>query len=396
MSGTQAGNGKPAATIDVEAAVRERYSAAAQAPETSLCCPIQYNDTYLDVLPQELIDRDYGCGDPSRHVARGETVLDLGCGGGKICFIASQVVGPEGRVLGVDMNDDMLALARRYQAAIGDRIGWHNVEFFKGRIQDLALDLQRFDRVLHEQPIDSADRWLEARRLADRLRRDEPMIASDSVDVVVSNCVLNLVQPHDREQLFREIHRVLKRGGRAVISDIVSDEPVPEHLKHDAKLWSGCISGAFVEDEFLKAFEAAGFYGIEIIERQTEPWATVEGIEFRSVTVRAFKGKEGPCIEHNQAVIYRGPWKSVTDDDSHVLRRGVRTAVCEKTFNLYTHTPYSDEVIPVAPREAVDPADAQAFDCLRNFVRDPRETKGPGFNATKAPNSNCCGPSECC
>ena len=126
----------------------------------------------------------------------------------------------------------------------------------------------------------------------------------------------------DRQQLFSEMMRVLRRGGRAIISDIVSDEPVPDRLKRDATLWSGCISGAFVEDELLAAFSQAGFYGMEMVARQEEPWTVLEGSEFRSVTIRAFKGKEGPCSDHHQAVIYRGPWKSVQDDDGHTLRRG--------------------------------------------------------------------------
>ena len=108
--------------LDVEAAVRARYSAASQAAEPALCCPVKYEAKYLAVLPSELIERDYGCGDPSRFVAEGEAVLDLGSGGGKICYIASQIVGPQGRVIGVDMNEQMLELARKYQAEIAGRV----------------------------------------------------------------------------------------------------------------------------------------------------------------------------------------------------------------------------------------------------------------------------------
>jgi SAM-dependent methyltransferase len=383
--------------LDVEQAVRERYSAASKEREPALCCPVIYDKQYLEVLPQELIDRDYGCGDPSKYVHEGETVLDLGSGGGKICYIASQIVGPQGRVLGIDMNDDMLELARKYQGEISDRIGWNNVEFFKGKIQDLALDHDRFAAHLQSNPIADTETWMQAQQFADKLRSEEPMIASDSVDVVLSNCVLNLVDPIAREQLFAEIHRVLRRGGRAVISDIVCDEVVPEHLKNNPELWSGCISGAFVEHEFLKEFERAGLYGVEIVIRQEEPWATIEGIEFRSITVRAFKGKEGPCMDHHQAVIYRGPWKSVTDDDGHVLRRGVPTAVCAKTFNIYTAQPYADEVIAVPPHKAVHSDEAKPYDCRRNAVRHPRETKGLDFDKTQLPEANCCGPDgDCC
>jgi SAM-dependent methyltransferase len=382
--------------LDVERAVRERYSAASRQQEPSLCCPVQYERQYLEVLPQELIDRDYGCGDPSKYVAEGETVLDLGSGGGKICYIASQIVGPQGRVIGVDMNDDMLALAHQYRDEIAGRIGWNNVEFRKGKIQDLALDVGKFEQHLAAHPVCNADDWTRAQRFAEDSRASDPMIASDSVDVVLSNCVLNLVDPDDRRQLFAEIHRVLKRGGRAVVSDIVCDEAVPEHLKSNPELWSGCISGAFVEHEFLEAFEQAGFYGIEIVVRQEEPWATVEGIEFRSMTVRAFKGKEGPCLDHHQAVVYCGPWKSVTDDDGHVLRRGVRTAVCQKTFEIYSAAPYTEGIIPVPPQEAIAPEDAKLYDCRRNAVRDPRETKSLDFDKTELPAGSCCEPNDKC
>ena len=144
------------------------------------------------------------------------------------------------------------------------------------------------------------------------------------MDVVVSDCVLNLVRPQDKASLFREIHRVLKRGGRAVISDIVSDEDVPERLQHDPELWAGCISGAMREDRFSQAFEEAGLYGVTFVERPAEPWRTVEGIEFRSITVIAYKGKEGPCWDRKQAVVYKGPFREVRDDDPRDYRQRER------------------------------------------------------------------------
>src|SRR5436309_2599326 len=137
-----------------ESVVKERYAAGARAREASLCCPVDYNPKYLDAIPAEVIERDYGCGDPTRYLQPGETVLDLGSGTGKICFIAAQVVGPKGRVIGVDMTDEMLAIARRAAPVVAESIGYANVEFVKGFIQELAL-------------------------------------ADASIDVIVSNCVLN-------------------------------------------------------------------------------------------------------------------------------------------------------------------------------------------------------------
>jgi arsenite methyltransferase len=382
--------------MPVENAVRRTYAEGAQRRVAELCCPVDYDPRFLEAIPAEVLERDYGCGDPSRHLREGETVLDLGSGTGKICFIASQVVGPEGRVIGVDMTADMLEVARRNVPEVASSLGYANVEFRRGRIQDLALDLDALDRALEGRVLAGAEGLLEGERLADRLRRDAPLVPDASVDVVVSNCVLNLVDPTDKERLFAEIFRVLRRGGRAVISDIVSDEPVPAHMQADPDLWAGCVSGALTEEDFLGAFERAGFYGMRLLERQEEPWRTVEGIEFRSVTVEAFRGKEGPCWERNQAVIYRGPFREVVDDDGHRMERGRRYAVCDKTFSIYRGEPYREAFVFVEPRVPIPPADAAAFDCSRAELRHPRETKGEAYDQTTSATEPCCGPEGCC
>ncbi len=384
------------ASMNVDSAVRDRYSNAAQAAEASLCCPVDYDAQYLKAIPQEIIERDYGCGDPSKHLAMGDDVLDLGSGGGKICYIASQVVGAAGSVVGVDVNDEMLELARQYQPVVAETIGHSNVDFRKGRIQDLQLNLEQFELWLQEHPVNSASDWLAAQEEADRLRRESPLVASDSVDAVVSNCVLNLVKNEDRQQLFGEVFRVLRRGGRAIISDIVSDEDVPQSLQNDPRLWSGCISGAFREDAFLEAFEDAGFYGVEILTRQEEAWAVVDGIEFRSMTVQAWKGKEGPCLDRHQAVVYNGPWKTVVDDDGHRLQRGKRMAVCGKTFNIYTSGPYASQITPIQPTTEVPIEAAEQFDCHGGILRAPQETKSGQPTLDVLPGGDCCGETGCC
>ena len=384
-------------TLDVERAVSERYSRAAEAREESLCCPVSYDPKYLSVIPDEIKERDYGCGDPSRFVREGDAVLDLGSGGGKVCYIAAQIVGPEGFVIGVDVNDEMLMLAEKYRRQIGDEIGYRNVEFRKGRIQDLRLDLRLVDSYLRENPIRSAGELADFENYCARIREERPLVADESVDVVLSNCVLNLVRPEDKEQLFAEMFRVVRRGGRISISDIVSDEDLPDELKHDPELWSGCIAGAYREGAFLDAFDRAGFYGIEIVKRDECPWRTVRGIEFRSVTVVAHKGKQGPCWERRQAVIYRGPWRKVIDDDGHVLERGKRTAVCDKTFQLYNREPYARDIIGVEPLESIPLEEAAPFDCKRSAVRHPRETKGMGYDVTDLSGAQCCAPgNDCC
>ncbi|RMH02903.1 MAG: methyltransferase domain-containing protein [Planctomycetota bacterium] len=273
----------------VAGAVAATYAAGARAVQPELCCPVEYDPKWLAAIPAEVLERDYGCGDPSRWLRPGETVLDLGSGGGKICFIASQVVGPEGRVIGVDMTPDMLELARRARPEVARRVGWDNVEFRRGRIEDLALDLEKLEEWLIAHPVRDLAGYSALLAETERLRREEPMVPDDSIDVVVSNCVLNLVAPGAKERLFAELHRVLRPGGRAVISDIVASQPVPAELQRDPELWSGCISGALEEGAFRRAFAAAGLDGLRVLARGEEPWRVVAGIEFRSLTVAAWK-----------------------------------------------------------------------------------------------------------
>jgi len=397
-----------ATNLDVEKAVNSRYSNGAQRREASLCCPVDYDRALLEVIPHEVLQRDYGCGDPTPYVRPGDVVLDLGSGGGKLCFMVAQLVGSAGRVTGVDANPDMLALARGAQPVVAERLGYDNVRFLRGRIQDLGLDLDLLDRELKTHPVIDASSWIDLRSREERLRRESPLVPDDSVDIVLSNCVLNLVHYPDRTSLFNEIFRVLRRGGRVAISDIVCDEDVPEDLKGDPKLWSGCISGAFREDRFLEAFEQAGFHGMTLAKRQEQPWQTVRGIEFRSVTVVAYKGKQGPCLERKQALVYQGPFRKVEDDDGHVFHRGRRTAVCDKTFHLLQREPYAGQFAAVEPREAIPLDQAAPFNCRPlalspacggrdgEGVRHPRETKGQDYNATTEAAADCCGSEGCC
>lgn len=375
----------------VRSDVQTRYANAAEKPEAALCCPVQYDPKWLQAIPPEVIEKDYGCGDPSQWLKPGETVLDLGSGTGKICFIASQVVGSEGKVIGVDMTDAMLDVARRNAPMVAERIGYANVEFRKGRIQDLRLDLDVFDESLRRDPAAARD-YLSMHDLANSLRTSQPLIPDGSVDVVVSNCVLNLVDAAEKPALFEELFRVLKVGGRVVISDIVSDEPVPAHLQADATLWSGCISGALTEEGFLQAFTRAGFHGIELVKFEPEPWQVVEGIEFRSVTVQAHKGKQGPCYERGQAVIYLGPYSEVRDDDGHTYPRGERMAVCDKTFRLLQQSPYASDFAHIAPASSVSFATEQPFNCNAGTRRHPKETKQGGRAVVKS----YCRDSDCC
>jgi len=382
--------------MDQTQAVQERYGAAAQAIEPALCCPVTYDPRFLAAIPEDVLERDYGCGDPSRFVRPGETVLDLGSGGGKICFIASQVVGAEGRVIGVDRNREMLALARQAAPQVAGKIGYANTVFHCAQIQDLAVNLESVDFWLETHPVHTHDDLFALQAEQDRLRREEPLIPDESVDVVVSNCVLNLINERERQQLFAELFRVTKVGGRVAISDIVSDEDVPAHQRHDPTLWSGCISGAFREDHFLQAFVDAGFHGVYLAKRDERPWQVVDGIEFRAVTVVAYKGKQGPCREGQHAILYPGPWSEVRDDDGHLFRRGERTAVCAKTYGLLTSEPYSAQVIGLPPYQAIPAAEQQPYPCAGHQLRHPRETKNGELPVAGMSDQEPCAPGGAC
>ena len=359
--------------MQVEQTVRERYSAGAQEREEALCCPVDYDRTLLEMLPQEIIDKDYGCGDPSRYVRPGDTVLDLGSGGGKICYMAAQLVGPEGRVIGVDMNDDMLSLARKYQADMANKIGGDRVHFLKGHIQDLALDVSAMNDYLSAHPVTDAATLADLRNWQAQQRRERPLIADQSVDLVISNCVLNLVDDRDKQRLVQEIFRVLKPGGRAAIADIVADEPVPAHLKQDPELWSGCLSGAFQELEFVQGFAKAGFAAVRLDKWSETPWRIIEGIEFRAVTLLAVKGDGRECLDRGHAVIYRGPYAEIRDDEGHVFPRGERMAVCERTFRFLTQGPFRSDFIGIEPHVLTEP---RAWCAPPGSRRPVTETKG--------------------
>src|SRR5947207_3024527 len=135
---------------------------------------------------------------------------------------------------------------------------------------------------------------------------------------------------------------------------------------------------------------------MKIVKRDEKPWRTIQGIEFRSITVVAHKGKQGPCWERKQAVTYRGPWRKVIDDDGHVLERGKRMAVCDKTFGIYSREPYARDIVPLEPLQIIPLEQAAAFDCRRPALRHPRETKGEDYQLTEISEAACCEPGGTC
>lgn len=283
--------------------VREYYGEAAEQPKADLCCPVQPAAEDLAHIPPEVVERFYGCGSPVSDAALvpGETLVDLGSGAGIDCFIAARKVGAEGRVYGVDMTDQMLAVARDSQPQVAAALGYDAIEFRKGYLEQVPLD--------------------------------------DSVaDVVTSNCVVNLSA--DKPRVLREIWRVLKDHGRTVIADIVADRDVPPKVRADGRLWGECLSGALTEEAFLSALERAGFYGVAILKKT--PWREVEGCRFFSVTVRGYKfEKKASCRFVGQYAVYLGPQKAVMDEEGHLFPRGVPVDVCTDTAAKLSQRPYA-------------------------------------------------------
>ncbi len=342
---------------NLDRAVRERYTAASQEFEAGLCCPVEYDPQFLKVIPKDVLERDYGCGDPVSHVRQGERVLDLGSGAGKVCFIAAQIVGADGSVIGVDVNDDMLALARAARPAVAQALGYGNVEFVKGRIEDLALDLEFLDRHLARHPVASQTDLDDLAELTDRVRRDSPLVPDASVDVVISNCVLNLVATDRKRDMFTELARVLRPGGRAIISDIVADIDVPQAMRADPHLWSGCYSGAMREEDFLAGFLRAGLTGLRVLKREDRPWETVGEVTFRSVTIEAHRPAAPPPVDGSIAATYLGPFAQARIDTGLDLPRGVATRLGAADLAALLTGAYRDQVqladatgaLPLAP-----------------------------------------------
>lgn len=293
--------------------VKNFYSKAAEEPQSGLCCPVDYDPTEIDHIPDEVLERFYGCGSPVAlaGLVDGETLLDLGAGGGIDCFIAAKKVGPGGKVIGVDMTEEMLAVANRNRTVVAENLGYDIVEFRHGFLERIPV---------------------------------EPR----TVDLITSNCVINLCP--DKKIAFHEMWRVLRDHGRIVVSDIVSQEAVPYHLRINPRLWGECISGALTEEEFLAYLEQAGFYGLQVLRKSY--WKEVEGCSFFSVTIRGYKfEKTSGCVFKGQQAIYLGPQKAVVDEEGHLFFRNEPVEVCTDTAAKLNHPPYHESFIVLEPNQ---------------------------------------------
>jgi 7,8-dihydro-6-hydroxymethylpterin dimethyltransferase len=295
------------------AKVREFYGEAAETPQTELCCPTRYDDTAVAHIPQDVLDRFYGCGSPmtSAGIKEGEVVVDLGSGAGIDVFIAAKLVGPTGKAIGVDMTQRMLTVARENQPRVAEALGYDAAEFREGFLEQIPVE-------------------------------------SKSVDLITSNCVINLSP--DKPRVFAEMWRVLEDHGRILVSDIVSEREVPPHLKVNPQLWGECLVGALTQEQFLAELERAGFYGLEILKKSY--WKDVEGYPFFSVTVRGWKfEKTAGCVFKGHRAVYLGPAKAFIDEEGHQFPRNEPYEVCTDTVAKLSNAPYRGMFAILEPGE---------------------------------------------
>ncbi|MBI2149299.1 MAG: methyltransferase domain-containing protein, partial [Acidobacteria bacterium] len=289
--------------------VREFYAGAAVEPQASLCCPAAYDPEDLKFLPREVVEVSYGCGSPVRFadLNQGETYVDLGSGGGIDCFIAARRLGSSGRVIGVDMTPEMIQRAERNRPQVANLLGYDTVEFRSGYLENIPVE-------------------------------------AGAADIVTSNCVINLSP--DKRRVLSEMWRILKNNGRAIISDTVTDSPLPRHMKANPRLWGECVSGALTEEEYFALLEQTGFYGLTLLEKKV--WKEIEGHRFFSVVIRAYKfAKNGVCNFIGQKAIYLGPLKAVIDEEGHLFPRNEAVEICTDTALKLSRPPYAGSFLVI-------------------------------------------------
>ncbi|MCF8037111.1 MAG: methyltransferase domain-containing protein, partial [Desulfobacteraceae bacterium] len=264
---------------DTKRVVGDFYNKAAQNPNTDISNPVCYPEETMAHVPAAFRVRSYGCGSPVLDAApaAGQTVVDLGAGAGLECFIAARQVGKNGHVIGIDMLDEMICRAEKAAEAVAQNLGYRNVHFEKGFLEEIPL-------------------------------------ADQTADLVISNCVINLSE--DKRKTFSEMMRVLKPGGRIVIADVVTDAQMPPEIANNEKLRGECIAGAMRQEYLVAMLEDAGFGRIQILKRFF--YREVQNHAFYSLTYSARR----PGAAESRRVIYPGPYTAAVTDSGEVLLRG--------------------------------------------------------------------------
>ncbi len=314
---------KPSTNGTVKADVKEYYGQVLDTKEdlkTSACCAPdaipEHHKAILAQLEDEILTKFYGCGSPIPPALEGCTVLDLGCGTGRDAYLVSKLVGSEGSVIGIDMTEEQLAVAQKYESIQAERFGYDspNTSFRSGYIEDLHA----------------------------------AGIADNSIDVVISNCVINLSS--NKEAVFSEIFRVLKEGGELYFSDIFADRRIPEEIAHDPVLLGECLGGAMYIEDFRRLMRDMGCLDFRVVAQHTVDVEDQEladklgSIKFTSLTIRAFKlaSIEDRCEDYGQVAYYNGGIQEMPHafelDDHHLFEKGRPLLVCGNSAAMVEET----------------------------------------------------------
>jgi len=328
----------------------------------------------------------------SRDVAsieRNDRVLMFGPNSPEVLNTAARRAGSGSIILNVD-DDPARTLELRSRIASSENIEARAaIRVVCAQWSDLCTDLAWNEQKFQQQPVESADELLHFKEQSTSKGTENLLIRDACVSLAILPA-LNVL-PADRvAPCLHEVLRCLEDRGRVTLRCLVSDESLPAQ---DAALLNTCHIPT--EQQLLALLEQVGFYGVEITHWEEVPRHVIQNVEVRSLKVRAFKGKEGPCYDCHHAVVYRGPLKRVHDDDGHVYRRGERTAVCEKTYRILTSEPYRSHFIPIPPYVTAQVKCSTPFDCRGMSTRDPKVTKGLQPAGSQAPVDQCSSDCAC-
>ncbi|MBC2579036.1 hypothetical protein [Clostridium sp. DJ247] len=239
---------------------------------------------------------------------------------------------------------------------------------------DLKTNPSLISNYLKENPTIDLSAYRTLQSIIEEQRKTTPLISDSSIDTVIVDIDINTLDSSRVNEVITEAFRVLEKGGKILIRMIIADEPCDHLLSVSVKEYN--LKTIPLEKEIINIMDQAGFHGIQFECRSELPVKVIGGVELREFVISAYKGKQGPCIDCGQSVIYRGPWKEVVDDDGHRYVRGERVAVCSKTYGVVNRNPYKDQFIYVPCYVEIPEESAQLFDCNTPKIRDIHVTKG--------------------